>query len=285
MNKTRVGKIARLNYETREQLNRRLLNGELGAPLLKWLNDLPHTIETLAELFAGNPITKQNLSEWRHGGYEDWLHHQYRQENFQHTIEQGEELEANEGSTDLFENFVRLVLAEMAEDLNSLHLLADREKRWIRLREISRDLARLQHTYNHGKKVELSYMKWNENPGCQEQISEETVPEAPCPAPKLDVVAPGPIESNQKKLSGVAPSFRTIYTRRCGYGCLCKDCHSDDGPYPYAQAAKDYENHRDHDYCHQQNAIIAITECDCYCGCPKSVAWEQQTSHPGSAGL
>src|SRR5436305_1763398 len=61
--KTRVSKIARLPYQTREALNVRLLNGELGAPLLQWLNELPTTKTLLNDLFGGSLITKQNLSE------------------------------------------------------------------------------------------------------------------------------------------------------------------------------------------------------------------------------
>jgi hypothetical protein len=37
----RVGKIARLPLEAREELNRRLVNDELGGSLLRWLNELP----------------------------------------------------------------------------------------------------------------------------------------------------------------------------------------------------------------------------------------------------
>jgi hypothetical protein len=37
----RVGKIARLPLDTREELNRRLANGEVGGSLLWWLNGLP----------------------------------------------------------------------------------------------------------------------------------------------------------------------------------------------------------------------------------------------------
>src|SRR5438094_278684 len=38
---TRTGKIARLPHTIREQLNRRLQDGELGKPILQWLNSLP----------------------------------------------------------------------------------------------------------------------------------------------------------------------------------------------------------------------------------------------------
>ncbi len=73
---TRIGKIARLPHEVREQLNRRLQDGEPGTELVGWLNGLPEVKEVLAEHFAGRPITEQNLSEWKTGGYGDWLAHQ-----------------------------------------------------------------------------------------------------------------------------------------------------------------------------------------------------------------
>ena len=68
----RTGKIARLPREIREELNRRLADGESGITLLPWLNELPAVAECLAEQFAGDPINKQNLSAWRTGGFAEW---------------------------------------------------------------------------------------------------------------------------------------------------------------------------------------------------------------------
>jgi hypothetical protein len=73
---TRNGKIARLSCWIRDQLNGRLQNGEQGVKLLKWLNGLPEVQKVLGEDFSGRPINEQNLSEWKQGGYEDWLRHQ-----------------------------------------------------------------------------------------------------------------------------------------------------------------------------------------------------------------
>jgi truncated hemoglobin YjbI len=74
---TRTGKIARLPYSTiRDLLNQRLHNGEQGAKLVKWLNGLPEVQEVLTEEFGGRPISEQNLSEWKQGGFDDWLRHQ-----------------------------------------------------------------------------------------------------------------------------------------------------------------------------------------------------------------
>ena len=40
-NRTRTGKIARLPKAVREELNRRLQDGEPGTQLVEWLNSLP----------------------------------------------------------------------------------------------------------------------------------------------------------------------------------------------------------------------------------------------------
>lgn len=73
---TRNGKIARLPKAVREQLNRRLADGEPGEPLLTWLNELPATKKVLAEHFGGSAVSKQNLSEWRTGGFVEWEAHE-----------------------------------------------------------------------------------------------------------------------------------------------------------------------------------------------------------------
>jgi hypothetical protein len=71
--KTRTGKIARLPRSVRDELNLRLSNNEPAAPLLAWLNALPEVRAILTAQFDGRDITDQNLSDWRQGGYEDWL--------------------------------------------------------------------------------------------------------------------------------------------------------------------------------------------------------------------
>jgi hypothetical protein len=72
---TRTGKIARLPADVREELNRRLQNGEQGNALVTWLNGNPEVRARLETDFDGRPISKQNLSEWKAGGYREWLAH------------------------------------------------------------------------------------------------------------------------------------------------------------------------------------------------------------------
>ena len=45
---TRLGKIARLSREIRDELNVRLQNGEVGRKLVEWLNGLPAAQAVLA---------------------------------------------------------------------------------------------------------------------------------------------------------------------------------------------------------------------------------------------
>jgi hypothetical protein len=71
--RARCGKIARLPVQIREQLNRHLENNCPASAILPWLNALPETRQILHSQFNDMAITKQNLSEWRHGGYEEWL--------------------------------------------------------------------------------------------------------------------------------------------------------------------------------------------------------------------
>ena len=70
---SRVGKIARLPYSIREQLNLKLHDGLPAKSILPWLNSLPEVKAILAVDFDNRPVTKQNLSEWKQGGHRDWL--------------------------------------------------------------------------------------------------------------------------------------------------------------------------------------------------------------------
>lgn len=79
--KTRNGKIARLPKAIREQLNQRLADGEPCGSLLGWLHSLPEVIEVLVRDFGARAILKQNLSEWRQGGFREW---EARQERLAH---------------------------------------------------------------------------------------------------------------------------------------------------------------------------------------------------------
>lgn len=95
---TRTGKIARLPKAVRDTLNRRLHDGEPGKRLAAWLNLLPEVRAVLAAEFAGRPITENNLSEWKTGGYREWELQQEALERARNLTEQADELRATAGA-------------------------------------------------------------------------------------------------------------------------------------------------------------------------------------------
>src|SRR4051812_39021678 len=114
---TRVGKIARLPKAIREELNRRLENGDRGKVLVQWLNGLPEVQKVAAELFGGHGVREQNLSQWRKGGYMDWLRHQDVREQVREVAEQSDDLNEDEGSADLSESLAFLASTEVMFEL------------------------------------------------------------------------------------------------------------------------------------------------------------------------
>jgi hypothetical protein len=70
---THKGKIARLPREIREQLNRRLLDGQPELEVLAWLRALPEARAAQLPESDGNPLSEQDLSEWQATGHRDWL--------------------------------------------------------------------------------------------------------------------------------------------------------------------------------------------------------------------
>src|SRR5438034_1048840 len=134
--KTRIGKIARLPKEIREQLNQRLENGELGTALIMWLNTLPEVQKILAEQFAGQAIRAQNLSQWKNGGYQDWLRHQLLREQTRWTTEQSKDLESDTdaNSISIAENVALVMSAELAIHVQALGAITDPKVRFRQFR-------------------------------------------------------------------------------------------------------------------------------------------------------
>lgn len=77
----RQGKIARLPHHLRQEVNFRLLNNETAKEILSWLNEETEAIETWDSHFEGAPANPQNLSEWRLGGFKEWISKREKVEN------------------------------------------------------------------------------------------------------------------------------------------------------------------------------------------------------------
>ena len=100
---TRNGKIARLPFNIREELNHQLKDNVPVKDILSWLNTDSTVRHYMERLFQGRYITEQNVSEWRQGGHQEWLTY----------------LSCIEDVRDLSEDAVRMALT----DISGEHLL------------------------------------------------------------------------------------------------------------------------------------------------------------------
>ena len=105
---TRNGKIARLPEAIREELNRRLNDGEIGKQLADWLNAEEIVQKLLAKEFSGRPISEQNLSDWKQGGFEDWKRQQQMREWTRGLFEEAKVLEEEAGKVPISSRFAGL---------------------------------------------------------------------------------------------------------------------------------------------------------------------------------
>jgi len=169
----RNGKIARLPREIRDELNRRLQHGEQGGPLLAWLNALPDVAAVLAREFAGNPVSKQNLCEWRAGGFAEW---QARQE----TLEDARELaaDANEitAATDgrLTDHLATVLAVRYASALAGWNgEVTDEFRKKLRaMRGLCQDIVELRRGDHSGARLKMEQDRFGRE---QEKTEEEVV--------------------------------------------------------------------------------------------------------------
>ena len=158
---TRISKIARLPRSIRDQLSHRLENGQIGRTILPWLNALPETKTIMAEFFGGSSITHQNLSEWRRGGYQDWLQQQHRKEWFDRFTENETELKQHDKCGDTYEAMSRIFIVETGQAVDALQNVESPQERAMCLQNLMREFTRLQNAYNYSRRVQLDFDKYN----------------------------------------------------------------------------------------------------------------------------
>lgn len=91
MSNRRTGKIARLPYEVRTRVNEMIRDGFTYADIIGWLIAEGHC--------QARDVNDQNLSNWKEGGFRDWLGEQQRLDDMRLRQEFAMEIvQANEGS-------------------------------------------------------------------------------------------------------------------------------------------------------------------------------------------
>ena len=203
MNTTRRGKIARLPKAIREQLNRRLADGESGASLVGWLNGLPEVCDMLANEFAGHPIRELNLSDWRLGGYEDWVKQQEALEWVRHVSEEAEELGGESGNASLTDRLSVLATVQVGRWLRELASEWDgSEQHCQQLQALCQELAKLRRGDQEARWLQLAEERW------QDEIHKEKRKLASNPATRmlLTRVLGSMLEDMPKAANGQVPA-------------------------------------------------------------------------------
>jgi len=169
----RNGKIARLPRDIREELNRRLQDGASGGPLLAWLNALPAVSAVLARDFGGCLISKQNLCEWRAGGFAEWL---ARQETLAHARELAADAAELAAATDgrLTDHLATVLAGRYASALAAWNGEVTEEfRRKLRaLRGLCQDIVELRRGDHSGARLKMERERLERG---QEKTEEEVV--------------------------------------------------------------------------------------------------------------
>ena len=156
MNTTRTGKIARLPKAVRDELNQRLVNGEPGTELVAWLNSLPEVQHVIAEQFRRKPVRAQNVSEWKQGGYQDWLNKQEAMEAVRHLPAGAKQLQGPNGEpfNEILGTWLTAHYATVAYDLRKKGKLD-----WKRVQRMCRDVSALRRVDHNAARLKLEMEK------------------------------------------------------------------------------------------------------------------------------
>lgn len=181
---TRTGKIARLPFAVRETLNRCLRDGQLGSELVVWLNSLPEVKAILTADFFGH-ITPQNLSEWKQGGYRDWLRQQETVSLVRELSETAVAVGDAAGTATVSDRLSAVLAVELAREIQSLlEKTTDPQQRWEKLGEALQRIALLRHEDHSAGRLRLDQERWRS----QQQEREEAKEDRRRLAPLLKVI-------------------------------------------------------------------------------------------------
>jgi len=166
----RKGKIAHLPRPFREKTNQLLYGGQTAVQIAKWLNEIPEIKAILANHFGGRPISPQNLSEWKQGGYREWLRHQQ-------LLQQTGELAANAGdlaraADGLADSLFGLLTLDYTQTLmnREAQTPAEFEKRRKALSLLTQDIVRLRRCDLNARRVEIQEERFDQT---REKTSEQ----------------------------------------------------------------------------------------------------------------
>jgi hypothetical protein len=167
---TRNGKIARLPLTIRDELNQRLLNGEQGKQLVEWLNGLPQVQAVLKATFEGRPITEDNVSAWKIGGYASWVEaERLREEVFSFMDSTALLKAAAKGK--LTDRMSLMLAATMAAQMRRIEAMPDSLEKAKMFRELRIGLMALRRSELYAERLRIERVKHPE-PGKRKKVKD-----------------------------------------------------------------------------------------------------------------
>jgi septum formation inhibitor MinC len=154
-------KISHLPKKLRDELGRRIEDGQPGTEIIQWLNDQPEVQAVLQERFDGRPINEQNLSDWKHHGHVEWLWRQETHDAAVRLLEESDELDDLMHSHSLTERFAALMTGELTRlAIKLLEYEANPDIRWRKVCEINRQLSILRRDEHRLMLIRLKQRQW-----------------------------------------------------------------------------------------------------------------------------
>lgn len=170
---TRNGKIARLPKHIRHDLNTRLDDGQLGKDLIQWLNSLDEVKKLISTDFHGHPVSEQNLSEWKNGGFREWQRQEQTFEQVRALIELSDELDPGDDEQSIADRLAVVLAAELAAETQKLlQETNDPTERFRYIRETLQQLYTLRVADQTAVRLRMAMERWQIE--CQEREWEES---------------------------------------------------------------------------------------------------------------
>ncbi len=169
----RNGKIARLPRSVRHELNERLERSEQSPQLLDWLNALPEARKIVQNDFAGVPISKQNLSEWRQGGFEEWLARRNLCEDARDLTELAGEMDDEDSQMVLADDVAQVLAARFGSLIANWNGEVDEkfEAKSRVLNRLCRSVVQLQRGMHRSNRESFELTcKWEEKEKADEEV-------------------------------------------------------------------------------------------------------------------
>ena len=152
---TRTGKIALLPPSIREQVNRDLHAARPSRDIADWLNALPEVRSIMEAEFNAQPVSERNISNWRQGGYREWLVLQDTIAAVRRSETNGEEI-SQAGSGQLADQVTLCLIARIAVALQQPASSAgDPAAQLLRLRRLCADLVALRRSDHYALRLQM----------------------------------------------------------------------------------------------------------------------------------